>query len=198
LIDHIVFLVQTREVGDSNGNMALATSLVEQIVSQSSADARAFQSAANRLAVLERQRFSRAVSAAAPDIATLTPRDHEEPTMPQALDPAVTHSQPTPLLRRGADRQRTPGEVVNAWRAGSWLTIFLRGRWRRALVLWRAPSPGAVLLLDADEARHWALHAPALERLAAEGLAHAFSPRSLIGDATERVAQAGPRASTAE
>jgi len=198
LIDHAVFLVQTREVGDSKGNMALANSLVEQIVGQSSADARAFQSAANRLAVLERQRFSRAVSAAAADIATLTPRDHHEPTMPQALDAAASNSQPTPLLRRGADHQRTPGEVVNAWRAGAWLTIFLRGRWRRALVLWRAPAPGPLLLLDADEARHWALHATALERLAAEGLARAFGPRSLIGDATERIAAPGPRATAAE
>jgi hypothetical protein len=55
-----------------------------------------------------------------------------------------------------------------------------------------------LLLLDAGEARHWALRAPALERLAAEGLAHAFRPRSLMGDAAERVAQAGPRATTAE
>jgi len=198
LIDHIAFLVQTREVGDSKGNMTLASSLVEQIAGQSSADARAFQSGANRLAVLERQRFSRAVSAAAADIATLTPHGHDEPTMPQSLDAAVTNSQPTPLLRRGADHQSTPGEVVNAWRAGTWLTIFLRGRWRRALVLWRAPAPGALLLLDADEARHWALHAPALERLAAEGLARAFGPRSLIGDAAERVAQPGPRATATE
>jgi hypothetical protein len=198
LIDHVAFLVLTRGVGDSKANMTLATGLVEQIAGQSTADARSFQSAANRLAVLERQRFSRAVSAAAGDIAKLTPRGDTASTVPQALDASSTDSQPLPLLRRGADTQRTPGEVVSAWRAGAWLTIFLRGRWRRTLVLWRAPLQGQLLLLDAGEARHWALHAPALERLAAEGLARAFGPRSLIGDAIERVARPGPRASAAE
>ena len=198
LIDHVAFLVLTRGVGDSQANMALAGGLVEQIAGQTAADARAFQSAASRLAVFERQRFSRAVSAAAADIATLTPRGDIAATVPQALDAANTDSQPLPLLRRGADAQQTPGEVVAAWRAGAWLTIFLRGRWRRALVLWRAPIPGPLLLLDANEARHWALHVSALERLAAEGLARTFGPRSLIGDAALRIAQPGRRATADE
>jgi hypothetical protein len=196
LIDHVAFLVQTREVGDSKANVAFANGLVEQLVGQSTSDARAFQSAANRLAVLERQRFARAVAAAASDIATLTSRDSEAhdsgaPSVPQALDAASTDSQPAPLLRRGADAQRAPEDVASAWRAGSWLTIFLRRRWRRALVLWRAPSPGPLLLLDADEARPWALRVRALERLAAEGLARTFGPRSLLSDATTRIAQPG-------
>jgi hypothetical protein len=76
---------------------------------------------------------------------------------------------------------------VFGWRAGSWLSIFLRGQWRRALILWRAPSNGPLLLLDANEARHWALRSAAIERLAAEGLARVFSPRSLVRDASGRV-----------
>jgi hypothetical protein len=55
------------------------------------------------------------------------------------------------------------------------------------LVLWRAPSGGPLLLLDANEARHWAVRGAAIERLAAAGLARVFSPRSLVADASGRV-----------
>ncbi|HEY6353253.1 MAG TPA: DUF1631 family protein, partial [Burkholderiaceae bacterium] len=188
-MDHLGFLMQTREVGDRQANVAFAQGLVEQLVAQHSADARPFQSAANRLVVLERQRFARAVSAATHDIAMLGARVQESggptPTLPQALDAGGADSQPAPL-RRGSDNEPEPGEAA-LWRAGSWLSIFLRGQWRRALVLWRAPNHGPLLLLDANEARHWAVRGPAIERLAAEGLARVFSPRSLVGDASGRV-----------
>lgn len=194
-MDHLGFLMQTREVGDRHANVAFAQGLVEQLVAQHSADARPFQSAANRLVVLERQRFARAVSAAAADITTLGARaqdaagDHS-PTLPQSLDAGGADSEPAPLLRRGSDAHPERGDVVGSWRAGSWLSIFLRGQWRHALVLWRAPNPGPLLLLDADEARHWAVRSAAIERLAAAGLARVFSARSLVGDASERVGHA--------
>jgi len=161
------------------------------LVAQHSADPRPFQSAANRLAVLERQRFARAVSAAAGDITLLGARIREadsghSTSLPQALDAGGGDSRPAPL-RRGGDAEPDPGGVAQAWRAGSWLSIFLRGQWRRALVLWRAPGAGPLLLLDANEARHWAVHGAAIERLAAAGLARVFSPRSLVADASGRV-----------
>jgi len=199
LIDHLAFLVQTREVGNREANIEFARNLVEQLVAQPNADARAFQSAVNRLVVLERQRFARAVAAAATDIATLGAQaqravDGPTPTLPQTLDAGSVDSQPAPL-RRDGDAEPEPDDIVGAWRAGSWLTIFLRGRWRRALVLWRAPSPGPLLLLDADEARHWALRGAAIERLAAAGIARVFSPRSLISDASGRVGSHEPGSS---
>jgi hypothetical protein len=188
-MDHLGFLMQTCEVGDRQANVAFAQGLVEQLVTQHSADARPFQSAANRLVVLERQRFARAVSAAADDIAMLGARAQESgdpgPTLPQSLDAGGAESRPAPL-RRGSDNEAEPAEAA-LWRAGSWLSIFLRGHWRRALVLWRAPNHGPFLLLDANEARHWAVRGAAIERLAAEGLARVFSPRSLVGDASGRV-----------
>ena len=63
----------------------------------------------------------------------------------------------------------------------------MRGQWRRVLILWRAPSPGPLLLLDANEARHWALRPAALERLAQAGLARTLTPRSLVRDASARI-----------
>jgi hypothetical protein len=188
-MDHLAFLVQTRAVGDPKGNITFAQGLVEQLVNQHAADARPFQSAADRLAVLERQRFARAVAAAGADIATLgasmraTAADHL-PSVPQSLDAGGPESQPAPL-RRGADAE--PADAVDTWRAGTWLTLFLRGQWRRVLILWRAPSPGPLLLLDANEARHWALRPAALDRLARAGLARALTPRSLMRDASGRV-----------
>jgi hypothetical protein len=190
-MDHLAFLVQTRAVGDANSHIAFAQGLVEQLVNQHSADARPFQSAADRLAVLERQRFARAVAAAGADIATLSASvraagaDHL-PSLPQSLDAGGPESAPAPL-RRGGDAEPTPASAVDAWRAGSWLTLFQRGQWRRVLILWRAPHPGPLLLLDASEARHWALRPAALERLAHAGLARTLSPRSLVSDASGRV-----------
>jgi len=188
-MDHLAFLVQTRAVGDPTSNIALAQSLVEQLVAQHAADAKPFQSAADRLAVLERQRYARAVAAAGSDIATLsasmraTGADHQ-PSVPQSLDAGGPESQPAPLRRDG---DAAPVDTVEAWRAGSWLTVFLRGQWRRVLILWRAPNRGPLLLLDAHEARHWALRPAALDRLAHAGLARTLMPRSLVHDAGARV-----------
>ena len=190
-MDHLAFLMQTREVGDSQANVAFAQGLVEQLVAQHSTDSRPFQLAANRLAVLERQRFARAVSAAAGDITLLGARVRQAESghltsLPQALDAGSGDSRPAPL-RRGGDAEPDPSGAAGTWRAGSWLSIFLRGQWRRALVLWRAPGAGPLLLLDANEARHWAVRGAAIERLAAEGLGRVFSPRSLVADASGRV-----------
>lgn len=192
-MDQLGFLMQTREVGDRQVNIVFAQGLVEQLVAQRGADARSFQSAANRLIVLERQRFARAVSAAAAEIAMLTARTREGafgPTtsLPQALDPGSSDTLQAPL-RRDGDAATEPDDVVSAWRAGSWLSIFLRQQWRRALILWRAPGTGPLLLLDASASRHWALRSAAIERLADEGLARVFSPRSLIRDASSRIGQ---------
>jgi hypothetical protein len=190
-MDHVAFLAQTRAVGDAKGNITFAQGLVEQLVNQHSADARPFQSAADRLAVHERLRFARAVAAASGDIATLgasvraAGADHL-PSVPQSLDAGGPDSQPAPL-RRGGDASPTPASSVDAWRAGTWLTLFMRGQWRRVLILWRAPSPGPLLLLDANEARHWALRPAALERLAQAGLARTLAPRSLVHDASGRI-----------
>jgi Protein of unknown function (DUF1631) len=187
-MDHLGFLMQTREVGDRQANVAFAQGLVEQLVAQHGTDARPFQLAAHRLVVLERQRFARAVAAAGADIAMLGARAGGDPSsLPALLDGGGIDSERTPLLRRGSDAHPEPGDVVDAWRAGSWLSIFLRGQWRHALVLWRAPNQGPLLLLDADQARHWAVRGVAIERLAAEGLARVFSPRSLVADANGRL-----------
>lgn len=190
-MDHLAFLLQTRAVGDLKSNIAFAQNLVEQLVNQPATDARPFQAAADRLAVLERQRFARAVAAAGPDITTLGANTRaagvdQLPAVPQSLDAGGPESQPAPL-RRDSDAEPTPAETVGAWRAGSWLTLFVRGQWRRALILWRAPSPGPLLLLDAAEARHWALRPAALERLARAGLARTLTPRSLVLRAAGRM-----------
>jgi hypothetical protein len=195
-IDHLGFLIQTRTVGDPQANLAFAQELVDQLAGQYNADSRPFQTAANRLIVHERQRFARAVAAAAPDIALLTASLHEpqaDPatTLPQSLDPGGVDIH-RPPLRRGGDEYPEPDAVVDAWRAGSWLSIFLRGQWRRVLVLWRAPIPGPLLLLDANEARRWAVPSAAIELLAAAGLARVFAPRSLISDAIYRAGSRAP------
>lgn len=189
-MDHLAFLVQTRAVGDGKANVAFAQGLIEQLIGQHGADARPFQAAADRLAVHDRQRFARAVAAAATDIASLSsgPGASAGAPLPRSLDASGPESQPAPL-RRGGDHEPATRLAASSWRAGQWLTLFLRSQWRRALILWRAPGTGPWLLLDAGESRHWALPAAAVERLAAAGLARTLVPRSLMSDAVGRIGQ---------
>jgi hypothetical protein len=191
-MDQLAFLMQTRAVGDPHANVAFAQNLVEQMVGHPALEVRQFQSTVDRLAVHERQRFARAVAAANREIVELTAHMHQaggesDPSVPQALDAGGLDSQTTPLLRRATDTKPAEPTPPEQWRPGTWLTIFVRGQWRRALVLWRAPAPGPWLLLDATEARHWALRRRSLERLCAEGLARELSARSLMRDAIGRI-----------
>ncbi|MBE7420619.1 MAG: DUF1631 family protein [Ideonella sp.] len=189
-MDHLAFLMQTRAVGDGKANVAFAQGLIEQLIGQRGADARPFQSATDRLAVHDRQRFARAVAAASTDIASLAAslRPTADVPLPPALDAGGPESQPAPL-RRGGDQEPAPRLAASSWRAGLWLTLFLRSQWRRALILWRAPGSGPLLLLDAGVSRHWALPTAAIERLAAAGLARMLVPRSLMSDAIGRIGQ---------
>jgi hypothetical protein len=191
-MDQLAFLMQTRAVGDPHANVAFAQNLIEQLVAHPTLDVRQLQSSVDRLAVYERQRFARAVAAAGREIAELTTHMRQasgEPdaSIPQALDAGGLESQAPPLLRRATDSRPSEPTPPEQWRSGTWLTIFLRGQWRRALVLWRAQAPGPWLLLDATEARHWALRRPSLERLSIEGLARELRPRSLMRDAIGRI-----------
>lgn len=191
-MDQLAFLMQTRAVGDIQGNVAFVQNLVEQLVASPTLEVKQIQSTIDRLAVYERQRFARAVAAAGPDIAELAALVRQtsaefDPSVPQALDAGSLDSQAAPLLRRTSDAKPERPTPPDQWRPGTWLTIFLRGQWRRALVLWRAPAPGPWLLLDATEARHWALRRLPLERLSTEGLARELTPRSLMRDALGRI-----------
>lgn len=191
-MDQLAFLMQTRAVGGSQTNTAFAQNLVEQLVAHPTLEVKQIQSSVDRMAVHERQRFARAVASAGGEIAELTAHLRQatgdaDPFLPQALDAGGLDSQASPLLRRATDARPAQPTPPEQWRPGTWLTIFVRGQWRRALVLWRAPAPGPWLLLDAAEARHWALRRDSLERLATAGLARELKARSLLRDAIARI-----------
>jgi hypothetical protein len=191
-IDHLAFLVQTRAVGDVQANLAFAQSMVDQLASNPALEAKHFQTAISRLVVHERQRFARAVAAAAEAIQELTSFAHHRasgfgPSVPDELDAGEVDPDAARQLRRMSDTKPERPTAPDAWKPGVWLNLFLRGQWRRGLVLWRAPVPGPWLLLDAAEARHWAVRRQSLERLGAEGLARELQPRSLTRDALPRI-----------
>lgn len=193
-VDHLAFLMHTRAVGDVQANLAFGQSLVDQIAANPALEPRHFESAIARISVHERQRFARAVAAAADDIAELTHFSRHAatgfgPSLPQALDAGRIDDPVTTQRRRTDDGKPVTPTRPEAWRPGVWLTLFLRGQWRRALVLWRGPEGGPWLMLDATEARHWAVRRQSIERLAQEGLARELLPRSLLRDAFDRVGQ---------
>lgn len=191
-IDHLAFLVQTRAVGDVQANLVFAQSMVDQLASNPALESKHFQTAISRLVVHERQRFARAVAAAAEAIQELNSFAHHRasgfgPSVPDELDAGGVDPDAARQLRRMSDTKPERPAAPDAWKAGVWLNLFLRGQWRRGLVLWHAPVPGPWLLLDAAEARHWAVRRQSLERLGAEGLARELLPRSLIRDALPRI-----------
>jgi len=193
-VDHLAFLMHTRAVGDLPANLAFAQSLVDQIAANPALEPRHFQSAIARIAVHERQRFARAVSAAADDIAELTHFTQHAatgfgPSLPQALDAGRVDATAVTQRRRTGDEKPLTPTPPDPWKPGVWLTLFLRGQWRRALVLWRGPERGPWLMLDATEARHWAVRRQSIDRLSQEGLARELVPRSLLRDAFGRVGQ---------
>lgn len=190
-VDQLAFMMQTRGVGDPQANLAFAQTLVDQIAANPALETRHFQSAMARIAVHERQRFARAVVAAAEDIRELTNITRHAatgfgPSLPQELDAASNDDHAAPLMRRDSDVKPTQPSAPELWKPGTWLSLFLRGQWRRALVLWRAPGLGPLLMLDATEARHWAVRRQSIQRLAVEGLARELQPRSLMRDSHSR------------
>lgn len=193
-VDQLAFLTLTRAVGDEHANLAFAQSLVDQIAANPALEARHFESGIARIAVHERQRFARAVASAADDIAELGVYTRHAatgfgPSLPQALDAGRVDQPDTTQRRRTTDLLPDGSNVPERWKPGVWLSLFLRGQWRRALVLWRAADGGPLLMLDATEARHWAVRQQSIERLAREGLAREVLPRSLLRDAMLRGAQ---------
>lgn len=191
-IDHLAFLVQTRAVGDVQANLAFAQSIVDQLAANPALEPKHFQTAISRISVHERQRFARAVAAASESIQEMTSFAHHRatgfgPSLPQDLDAGGVDPEAMRQLRRESDARPERPTAPDAWKPGIWLTLFLRGQWRRALVLWHAPAPGPWLMLDATEARHWAVRRQSLERLGIEGLAREMLPRSLMLDALPRV-----------
>ncbi|MFO1219138.1 MAG: DUF1631 family protein [Burkholderiaceae bacterium] len=191
-VDHLSFLVQTRAVGDVQANLAFARSLVDQLASSPASEAKHFQSAISRISVHERQRFARAVAAAAESIQELNEFTHHRasgfgPSVPDELDAGGVDPDANRQLRRVGDTLPVADSAPDVWKPGVWLTLFLRGQWRRALVLWRGPAPGPWLMLDAAEARYWAVRRQSLERLVGAGLAREFGPRSLMRDALPRI-----------
>jgi hypothetical protein len=191
-VDHLAFLVQTRAVGDLHANMQFAQSLVDQLAANPTLDGKNIQSAISRITVHERQRFARAVAAASESIQELGEfAQHRAsgfgPSVPDQLDAGGVDPDAARQLRRAGDVRPVAPSAPDAWKPGIWMTLFLRGQWRRALILWRGPAPGPWLMLDAAEARYWAVRRQSLERLAAEGLARDFAPRSLMRDALPRI-----------
>lgn len=191
-VDHLAFLVQTRAVGDAQANMQLAQTLVDQLTANPTLDAKHIQSAISRITVHERQRFARAVAAASESIQELGEfAQHRAsgfgPSVPDELDAGGVDPDAARQLRRASDVRPVAPSTPDVWKPGVWMTLFLRGQWRRALVLWKGPAPGPWLMLDAAEARHWAVRRQSLERLAAEGLAREYVPRSLMRDALPRI-----------
>lgn len=191
-VDHLAFLVQTRAVGELQANMQFAQTLVDQLTANPSLDAKHIQSAISRITVHERQRFARAVAAATESIHELGEfAQHRAsgfgPSVPDELDAGGVDPDAARQLRRAGDVRPAAPSAPDVWKPGIWMTLFLRGQWRRALILWRGPAPGPWLMLDAAEARHWAVRRQSLERLTAEGLARDFAPRSLMRDALPRI-----------
>jgi hypothetical protein len=86
-----------------------------------------------------------------------------------------------------------PAQAGIGWLAslqvGTWVRMFLQGRWAQAQLLWEGDRGELWLFGDGASDATWAVRRGALLRLHAEGLAKTLTKRSLLARAAQRVSE---------
>lgn len=136
-----------------------------------------------------RQRLARRCSAAASQIGALQKLEdkllasqYEPTTLNGALDVPQLDTVPASLLPEGALRLDNPDtqEWLDALVPGTWVRLFLQGRWVQAQVLWPGERRELWLLGDGATEETWAVRRRALARLHEANLLKGLTQRSLV------------------
>ncbi len=188
-MDQLAFVVDTVQDVERERCLGFARQLVEHLVADGSADSHRFEWALGRLLAFERHSYERALLLAQPEIDQL--HAHAETVSPP-IDIGTMDTVPAELLPETTATAPAPEETAAllALRPGDHLRAYLQGEWRQLQLLWVDRGAENWLLRDTTIAHHWALRLRAIERLFAERLAVAMTPRSLARAAAARVLRA--------
>lgn len=136
-----------------------------------------------------RQRLARRCSAAASQIGALQKLEdkllashHEPTTLNGALDVPQLDTVPAGLLPEEAPRLDNDDTQhwLDALEPGTWVRLFLQGRWVQAQVLWPGERRELWLLGDGATDETWAVRRRALAQLYEADLLKALTQRSLV------------------
>jgi hypothetical protein len=136
-----------------------------------------------------RQRLARRCSAAASQIGALQKLEdkllasqYEPTTLNGALDVPQLDTVPASLLPEEAPRldNHDTQEWLDALEPGTWVRLFLQGRWVQAQVLWPGERRELWLLGDGATDETWAVRRRALAQLYETNLLKSLTQRSLV------------------
>lgn len=175
--------------------------LLDTLTSEQPRDADPFRWARERLLAYERSRFEQRRGAVDAELHSLQALEDQvvaggpPPTSPGALDVGQLDTVPAELLEDlslagpGAGHPTNGAQWLAGLRSGDWVHLFMQGRWANAQLLWYGRHREYWLFADGASANTWAIRQGALLRMVEVQLLTTLSPRSLIGEAAERVLQ---------
>lgn len=175
--------------------LGLVRNLVDHVTGGDPRSSSRFDWANDWLAAHHRHALSRAVADAGPEIERLRRAIRDEAatsTAAMPLDLGMLDTVPAELLASTAApaRHGAAAPPARPARPGDHFRVHLQGEWRFLQLLWQDDAGEMWLLQEPASDRHWAMRAPAMDRLRDEGLAHPLRLRSLVRRAAAEVLRA--------
>ena len=175
--------------------LRVAQTTIDQLAAEPRQTAALYVWGTERLQTILRQRLARRCTAAASQIGALQKLEDRlvagQPvptTMNAALDVPQLDTVPAELMPEAAQGQP---EVAQRWldelQPGTWLRLFLQGRWVQAQLLWPGERREVWLLGDGASDATWAVRRRALSMLHEAGLLKGLTQRSLVRRAAGQV-----------
>jgi hypothetical protein len=184
--------------------LRLAKQLIDQIAAEPDQRPTIYRRAVLSVEDFLRQRLQRRLTAAATQVGALQKLEHQvldggeggPDTIGGMVDLPVMGHGPADSLAEGQDNSADPtpsSGAAGAWLAsldvGTWVRLFLSGRWVHAQLLWTGDRGEVWLFGDGASDATWAVRRGALLRLHGAALAKTLTMRSLLGRAALKVQQ---------
>ncbi|MBI5721747.1 MAG: DUF1631 family protein [Burkholderiales bacterium] len=190
--------------------LRLAQQLIDQIAAEPDQRPTIYRRAVQAVEDFLRQRLQRRLTAAATQVGALQKLEHQAldggeggpDTIGGMVDLPVMDTVPADILVEAAASEPAPSTgAAGVWLAslevGTWVRLFLSGRWIHAQLLWIGDRGELWLFGDGGSDATWAVRRGALLRLHGAALAKTLTMRSLLGRAAlkvqQQVAVQGPR-----
>jgi hypothetical protein len=182
--------------------LRLAQELIDRISAEPDQRPSIYRRAVQSVEEFLRQRLQRRLTAAATQVGALQKLEHQvldggdggPDTLGGMVDLPVMETVPADILVEAASANPPPGSAAGAgWLAslevGTWVRLFLGGRWLHAQLLWVGDRGEVWLFGDGASDATWAVRRGALLRLHGAALAKTLTMRSLLGRAAYKVQQ---------
>jgi hypothetical protein len=177
--------------------LKLAQGTIDQLASESEQNTGLYRWALERLDVYLNKRLTRRVAALASQVGALQKLEdklvvtHAIPsTMHGTLDVQQLDTVPADLLEGEPPPSHSPNQAkdwLSKLTTGSWVRMFLQGRWVQVQLLWPGEHNEIWLFGDGASDATWAVRRRALLTMHGKGLAKSLKQRSVVGAAALKV-----------